>query len=263
VVGSLAGLAIAAGLAYVYGIPWAAREVAERLPPGVETQLSEEGLKGMDRIVLRPSTLTAERQAKLREEFASLVKAANVQARLEFRDGQWIGANAFAIPGSIVVLTDQLVDLFDNDERVIAVLAHELGHVRYHHTTRNILQDSMVALLATMVLGDVSAVSSLATTIPTVLLHTGYTRDFEREADRYAFDLLKKTGRSPKLLGDALAQLEAEGSRAKSQECPVPRERGAEEQKEAPSRDRAADLGYLSTHPNTKERIQAAEDAAR
>ena len=267
---SLAGLVAAGWLAQAYGVPWAAREVAQRLPPGVESELSSEGLEGMDKVVFKPSRLTPERQAQLLASFAAISRTAGVPATVQFRDGGWIGANACAIPGSIVIVTDQLVELLDDDEQVMAVLSHELGHVRNHHTTRMILQDSMVALLATMVLGDVSAVASLATTIPTILLHTGYSRDFEREADQFAFALLKQTGRSPRLFAQALTTLQDESKRDHSSNCPVPRDKSADEAKkpdgdvkDKPTANEASNFGYLSSHPGIAERIQAAEDAAR
>ena len=258
---ALAGIALAGWFGYRDGVPWLAREVAYRLPPSLETELAEEGMKGLDRVVFKPTKLEPERRDSLRQSFAALTSAARTTARLEFRDGGWVGANALAIPGGVVVVTDQLVELFDDDERVVAVLAHELGHHRYRHGARNILQDSFVALGAMALLGDASNVAHLATTLPTVMLHTTYSRDFEREADQYAFDLLKATGRSPKLLGDALAALGAERDRGSSGGgCKVPKEEGDDAEK---PRRRSHDLGYLSTHPSTEERVRAAETAAR
>jgi predicted Zn-dependent protease len=99
------------------------------------------------------------------------------------------------------------------------------------------------------VLGDVGSVASLAATVPTIMLHTAYTRDFEREADRFAFDALKADGRSPRLLGESLQRLE------KARDKPQPKQ-------DADKPSRAATFGYLSTHPATEERIRAAEEAS-
>jgi Zn-dependent protease with chaperone function len=165
-------------------------------------------------------------------------------------------------------MTDQLVELLDDDEKVAAVLAHEVGHLRHRHGARHILQDSLVALGTMALLGDGSNVAQLATTLPTVMLHTTYSRDFEREADQYAFDILKRTGRSPKLFGDALARLEAEHHRGRggTQDCKRDVDEGAEGKGQAGEekpRRRSYDLGYLSTHPSTEERVKSAEEAAR
>jgi Zn-dependent protease with chaperone function len=264
---SIVGVVIAGALGYLYGIPWAARELAYRIPPELEAQIAIEGLKGLDTYALKPTALSAERRAQLRTIFEGLsaqAQGAGRGARIEFRDGGWIGANAFALPGGVVVVTDQLVTLLQDDGRIAAVLAHEVGHLEFRHGSRHILQDSLAGLLSLALLGDATAVANIAVTIPTVLVHTGYSRDFEREADRYAYGLLKQTGRSPRLLGEALAELEKHAESGGS-ECPAPSDDDAP--KEPPDkprkRSRSAEAGYLSTHPATEERVRAAEDAAK
>lgn len=256
IVASLAGLVLAGWFIYVSAIPWAARVVAHNLPVAIESELSEETLESLDRMAFTRSTLTIARRERLESVFKQLAKTAGVEgARLEFRDGGWIGANAFAVPGAVVILTDQLVELLGDDEKVAAVLAHELGHVQHRHTSRFILQDSMVALLAMLVFGDVSSVATLAATVPTVLMHSGFSRDFEREADTFAFEVLKKTGRSPRLLGEALSGLEGEARRLKKLDT----ERARDVDRDL----HEGPLRYLSTHPSTPERVRAAEEAER
>lgn len=269
VIASLVGLIVTGTLGYLYGVPWLAREVAYRIPPELEADIARQGLKELDRIVFKPTQLEPERQEELRKAFAQLTGAGDVAAKLEFRDGGFIGANAFALPGGVVVMTDQLEAAMDNDDRVVAVLAHEVGHLHNRHGARHVLEDSIAALAATALLGDVSAVGSLVATLPSVVLHTANSRAFEREADQFAYGLLRKTGRSPKLLGEALEALEKERDRRRSpSECRTTLEtpEGAEPPKEPEKPKtprRSFDLGYLSTHPATAERIRAAEEAAR
>ena len=263
VLASVAGVAVASWFAFTYGIPWAAREVAFRIPPDMEAQIAVEGLNGLDTYVFKPSALPEERQRRLEAIFAELsskAEGAGRGARLVFRDGNWVGANALAIPGGTVVVTDQLVVLLQDEGRIAAVLAHEIGHLQYRHGSRHILQDSFVGLLALALLGDATAVANIAVTIPTVMLHTGYSRDFEREADRYAYGLMKQTGRSPRLLGDALAELER-AHESRGAECKTGT--GGGDDKPPGKRSRDALPGYVSTHPATEERIRAAEEAAR
>jgi Zn-dependent protease with chaperone function len=262
VLGSVAGVVVAAWLAFTYGIPWAAREIAYRIPPSVEAEIAVEGLKGLDSYVFKPSALDESRRRRLGDIFAELsakAEGAGRGARLVFRDGGWVGANAFALPGGVVVVTDQLVVLLQDEDRIAAVLAHEIGHLQYRHGSRHILQDSLVGLLALTLLGDATAVANIAVTIPTVMVHTGYSRDFEREADRSAYGLLKQTQRSPKLLGDALAELER-AHEARGSECKPDSDAG---EKKPGKRSRNTVPDYVSTHPATEERIRAAEDAAR
>ena len=177
-------------------------------------------------------------------------------------------SNAFALPGGVVVMTDELEQhLEEDDGRIAAVLAHEIGHLEHRHGARHILQDSIAALLAAAVLGDVSGISGLVATLPAILTHTANSREFEREADTFAFGLLRKTGRSPRLLGEALATLEKkaeEAARSSVGDCPVKLDDPPPgESVPEPRRPRSSDLGYLSTHPPTEERVRAAEEAAK
>ena len=57
--------------------------------------------------------------------------------------------------------------------------------------------------------GDVSGVSALTVNAPIILSSLHYTREAEREADQYAFALLRKSGRSPNDFADAMRRFEA------------------------------------------------------
>lgn len=89
--------------------------------------------------------------------------------------------------------------------------------------------------------GDVSG-SSLAVALPAVLLSNGFSRGHEREADRYAFALLRRHGQSPTAFADIMERLQ-------------------QAQPEAGDDDKGP-MGYLSTHPSTPERVRAAHEAA-
>ena len=270
VAASIAGVVLAGWFLYVEGIPWLARNAAEHLPPEVEAGIAREGLAMLDRYFMAPTQLPPERRERVQAIFAQLAAASEGvarDARLELRDGRVVGANALAIPGGVIVVTDQLAQVLD-DERVAAVLAHEFAHLQYRHGARHILQDTMAGLVLLALFGDASSVAALAATAPTVLLNNGYSRDFEREADSRAYELLRRTGRSPRLLGEALAALEKHAE-SKGAQCRAEPDRkpGSEAQdpREPEPVERArrrSNLGYISTHPDTEERIKAAERAA-
>lgn len=270
---ALIGVVVAVGLGYFYGLPWMAREVAQHMPIGIESQIAEVGMNSLDQAVFRPSALDAGARQPIAAAFAELRAASGLPAevRLEFRDGGWIGANAFALPGGVVVVTDQLVVAMPGLDEMAAVLAHELGHVRHRHSLRHLLQDSLAALAAAAIYGDVASLTSIAVTTPTVLAHNGYSRDFEREADAFAFALLRETGRSPKAFATAMRALERAHDALPRKEDRLRRKLGLPEAGKGPpdesgkpdtQGDRGArDFGYLSTHPTTEERIRAAEAA--
>ncbi|TAN53661.1 MAG: M48 family metallopeptidase [Methylococcaceae bacterium] len=187
----LAALAIWAGIEY--GVPATARWAAANMPESVRVKIGAESLATLDKVWLHASALDGGVQQRLRGRLRHFTAALPAQPvyRLEFRDSGALGANAFALPGRTLVVTDALVKLADSDEQIIAVLAHEIGHVEYDHGLRTLLQNSMTALMVAVALGDITSISSLAVTLPTVLVEARYSRQFEWEADRYALTVLK------------------------------------------------------------------------
>lgn len=224
---------LAAG--YVWGLPAFSNWLAFKLPEAVIDKLGEGGLAFLDRGLLRPSQLPAARQDALRARFVTLAAPQGVKPayQLVFRSGAMIGANALAMPNGTLIVTDELVGLADDDAQILAVLGHELGHVRHRHGLRMLIQSSIVGILVAWYLGDVS---TLAAGLPSLLLEAGYSRDHEREADDYGAAMLKANGMSAEHLATMLAKLE----RA---------------HRPGASGTQSSAMDYLSSHPATQERI--------
>ena len=217
-----------------FGVPALAHSVAHALPTAVDERLGEGSLAALDETFFEPSELDEATRVELREVFASLENRRDTELtpQLVFRGGGPIGANAFALPSGIVVVTDQLVALAEGTDQVAGVLAHELGHVVHRHALRSVLEQAGVAVMIAAAMGDVASISSLAATLPVVIVELQYSRRFEREADTYAVSLLEERGLPPEALAEMLARL-SEGAG----EVEIPE--------------------YLSTHPDTQERIRA------
>lgn len=214
-----------------YGIPVLAKSIAFEIPIEYEKQMGQESLELIDTAFCKPSKLNTARQKQLREKMrAMLEKPENYQ--VEFRFCKVIGANALAMPSGIIIYTDDMVNMAHHDEELLGIFAHEIAHVEYRHTLRHILQDSIAGLLIVVLTGDIGSASSLAAAAPTVLLQAKFSRDFEREADIYAAGFMIKQGLQPAHLANILERLE--------------KEYGSDEES----------MGFLSTHPLTKERIK-------
>lgn len=251
---ALTGVAVAAVFAWAciaYGLPAVARLAAEHFPREFETRLGEQTLSGIDNGMCRQSTLDSSRQQALRRNFTVLTAGLDdgYTYRLEMRSCARVGPNAFALPGGAIVLTDELVKLAQNDAQISAVLTHEIGHVRNRHGIRIAMQAAGLAVLIAVLAGDATSITSLAATLPTALLLNGYSREFETEADTYAFRRLKEIGISPKSFAEIMTLMEEYqpgGPAAKGDEGQTVRK----DEKNT----------YLSTHPATAERIKRALD---
>jgi Zn-dependent protease with chaperone function len=210
-----------------YGLPLLAERVAFSLPASVRHSLGSSTLHMLDRTVFAPSALPEPTRTRLEARFAAMARELGLEgdARLHFRKGERTGPNAFALPSGDVILTDELVELGQVDDEIVAVLAHELGHVVRHHGLRHALQNSTVALLL-LALSPEGAISSLVAGLPTLLVEARYSRDFEREADRYALSYLQSHGIDPAHFTRVLSRIP----------------------------DGPQGLAFLSTHPSTSER---------
>ena len=219
-------------------LPAAIEQIAERIPVEAEETLGRETLAGMDKGFMAPSKLPPARQKALTAKFEAMAKLADppVPYRLEFRASPVVGPNAFALPAGIIVMTDELVKRARNDQEVLGVLAHELGHVRHRHTMRRLLEASVTALIIAAVTGDIASTTSLAAAAPTVLMQAKYSRDNEREADVYAIDLMRKAGMEPRYFATLLARLEQDDDRPRGGFIP----------------------SFLLSHPPTEEREKLA-----
>lgn len=241
-IAAAAVVTVAATVLFVkFGVPWLARETAERMPVAVERHVSNQVVMVLDKAHLEDSRVPAARRALLERRFQALVASEprSADLRLEIVRAPGIGPNAFALPDGRIYMTDALVELAESDEELLAVLAHEAGHHVHRHGMRQALESSSVFVLAGMLFGDMSG-SSLAVAVPAVLLSNGFSRGHEREADAYAFALLRRRGQSPAAFAAIMRRLSSD----------VPK--GLEE----------GPVGYLSTHPPTPERIAEAERAA-
>jgi len=193
-----------------YGVPALASRAMRAIPVSVDAEVGARGLAALDRSVLGPTGLPESRQADLKRAFSTLVvdAAPDVSGfRLEFRQGGRLGANAFALPSGIVVMTDELVAAARNDDELRAVLAHEVGHVVHRDAMRLLVQSSATALLMLGLLGDVNSASSLVAAVPTALVNAAYSRDVEREADAFALKWMARHHISGERLADLLTRL--------------------------------------------------------
>lgn len=242
---SLAALAVLMLLlasSYQWGLPWAADEIAQHLPESVEHKIGEGQLEMLDTTYMAPSRLEKSRQDALRKAFADMrtPTGKSIFYRLEFRHSE-IGPNAFALSNGVIVMTDQLVEMAPDDNAVLGVLAHELGHVGRHHSLRHLMQALGVGVVVHLFLGDVSSVLAA---VPTVLLDQKYSRDFEREADRYAIEMMRANKLPLAPMAELFERMGADGEKDK-------KKRATRESDE----DELFD--YLSSHPSDSERIAA------
>lgn len=235
----IAIIAAVVSAGYFYGLPIAARHIVARIPIDTERALGRDALAWLDgKEWFEPTHIDPDRQRRLHTGFAELTRGLPYEHsyRLEFRNSEFIGANAFALPGGIIVVTDALVILSASDEEVLAILAHEIGHVEHHHVMRHVVQSSVAGIVAAAITADAASLGLAVTALPVAVAQARYSRGFESEADEFAFQRLKQTQRSPAAFAAIMERLDNSEKESRSD--------------------------FLSSHPLTADRVARARAAA-
>ncbi|WP_051216247.1 M48 family metallopeptidase [Ferrimonas futtsuensis] len=228
-------------------LPAAADASVSLLPDAVPRQLGEQTLYLLDKTLMDPSELSETQQERVRGQWQHALQQLSLDGsgyQLLFRSSK-MGANAFALPDGTVVVTDEIVTLMEPAPNALtAVLLHEIGHVEHQHGMKQLARATANSMLFAMVLGDIEGAGEVVIGAGSSLINSAFSRDMESEADHFAHQQLKQLGLSPghfaaamRLLAEANHQSLDEGGSGHWTQ-------------------------YLSSHPETLERIHAAEDAA-
>lgn len=146
--------------------------------------------------------------------------------------------NAYALPGGQIVVYSGIVEKMNHPEELVALLAHEATHVNERHSLRSLLRSAANGILISVVFGDASGLSGTLVSGAETLHGLQYSRRLEAEADRKGMDLMVENGVDVKGMKELMQTLQQE--------------------------DKLPDnLSFISSHPLTKERIQAAEEYSK
>lgn len=244
---ALAGLLLVSVAGYIWGVPWAAAGVVALTPAAVERSIGDAALEQLQQALFKPSRTPAVEQARWRERLDAALRRAYPEGpapwQLHVVGGGRLGANAVALPGGHLVITDELLALLQGaDEAVLGVLAHEHGHVRRRHGLHAVVRFGIVSAATSVALGDFSSVIA---GMPALLAHLGYSRDAEREADADAAHVLQAAGLDPVAMVTLFERLAARPGKA-----------GGQPQDDGPP------IAFAS-HPADEERMRFFREAAR
>lgn len=154
--------------------------------------------------------------------------------------------NAFALPGGFIYVTRGILTHLNSEAELAAVLGHEIAHVTEKHAIRNQNRGKVLGALSTVaaIFTGTPGLYELGNIFGGVLL-TGYSREFELEADQVGAQYMAKAGYSP----DAML---------KTIEILKNKDRIEIEQARLEDRKPRVYHGFLSTHPDNDTRYKEA-----
>lgn len=259
-----------------WGVPTAASYVAFQLPENSLKKLGDEAEKYLLERFTHKSHLAQGQQDHIRQQYLKTI-AEGKPAKLVFREGGQIGANALALPNNTIIITDELIEMAHSDQEILGVLAHEQGHLIERHSLQQGLASLGVSILYIAMTGDSS---DLFTSLPMAMVGANYSRKFESEADMYALKLMDRKGIEVSHFANFLQRMneeekqaekdaEAEKTTTSSQKTGKPSDHQVKktEDKTKSSEDQSEEdsqfsgvFDALSSHPATAERVQMVSD---
>lgn len=119
---------------------------------------------------------------------------------LNFKVYEVTDVNAFACPDGSVRVFSSLMDIM-NDDELLGVIGHEIGHVLKHHSKNAFKNQLLTGALKDAVAATSGKVAALTDsqlgTLGESLLNARYSRKQETEADDVGYDFLVQNGRNP------------------------------------------------------------------
>lgn len=109
--------------------------------------------------------------------------------------------NALALPGGVILMTKEMLGTLHSESEVVAVLAHELGHIERGHCFDAVRFQLLSRKIGSDMLG------ALADGTAQILLRHAYSKTIENEADEYAYSLMVNSKYDPRGLGKGFGSL--------------------------------------------------------
>jgi predicted Zn-dependent protease len=112
--------------------------------------------------------------------------------------------NAFAMPGGFIGVHTGLLLAAQSESELAGVLAHEISHVTQRHIARQVFQSSKLGIASMVALGlallaarsnsQVAGATIVTSQAGAASAQLAFSRDFEREADRQGFEIMRRSG---------------------------------------------------------------------
>lgn len=216
-------------LFYFLFIPSFSEFIARRIPVSVENRLSKPYLAMM---VPEQSRCNGQNNFKEIEEIFKTLTNTVPESEYDFKLFVIKSdiMNAFALPGGYVVIYSALLENTDRPEQLAGVLAHELQHITNRHGTEALVRDYSLGFIISLATGDTGSMDTTLGLAKYIGL-MNYSRDNETEADTEGIKMMKEAKIDPTGMVEFFEILHKETG------------------------DMPESLQYLSTHPQTGDRI--------
>ncbi len=143
--------------------------------------------------------------------------------------------NAFCTPGGYIYVYTGLIKFLDHEDQLAGVMGHEIAHADMRHSTRQLTKIMPLAVVGE-VLSAGSKSKQAIKDVTTSLIALSFSRDHEREADKYSVFYLCNGGHNAAGAAGFFKKIKGKGG-----STPI----------------------FMSTHPDPGNRVKDIEDLAK
>lgn len=196
---------------FKFAIPALAVSFAAYVPDSVTGLASRHTMMALEKTILDKSELAPSLQEQYQRQWQALrsrLQLSDVNYQLYFRKSDHMGANAFALPDGSVVVTDELVNLLEqNSDLLNAILLHEIGHVELHHSMRLIAETLVASLAIDYFFGDLGGVVEFFIGLSNTMVQNQFSQKLEWQADNFALQQMHYLGLDKEHFAQAMEKL--------------------------------------------------------
>lgn len=199
--------------AYIFGIPLLAKQIVTLVRPQNEIQLGETIVEQLDEAFAEQGGLTicdSNPQSIANTAIRRFAQLALADIDTPFDVDIQVVANsipnAFALPGGHAYYFSGLLNITQSPDEFAGVMAHEIGHVVYRHGMEQLVATAGTGLLVGFVLGDITGLS-IAGGLGAALINNSFSREAERQADEFSYQVATKMNFNSSGLPDLLDRI--------------------------------------------------------
>ncbi|MCC6816029.1 MAG: M48 family metallopeptidase [Saprospiraceae bacterium] len=219
------------GIFYFYALP----KIVDRLAINIPYQWEQELGDKLFQQLTKSEKIDSFGSLQLDEFFHDFKKDSFFPAKIFLVNSNLV--NAFAMPGGNIVVYSGIIEKMESYPELVSLLFHEYGHVVKRHVFRGMIQSVTTFAFVSLILGDVTALSSVLLEQANSIYNLKFSRAYETESDRFAFQTMKELSIDPQGLIDLFQRLkDIDSSKDSTKVSSIP--------------------SFLSTHPGTEERIE-------
>ena len=138
--------------------------------------------------------------------------------------------NAFALPGGYIFITRGMLERFETESQLAAIMSHEIVHVVARHASEAMSREIGIDVLLSLVVPEDTSKGVLTTVdITRQIIGLRYSRGDEREGDIAGMDYMVQAGYDPYGMVETMEMLERQ--------------------------EKVRGTDFLSTHPSPENRV--------